>query len=105
MNIRKNDVVKVISGSSRGKEGKVIRTITSKSKILVQGVNIIWKHMKRSQQHPHGARIQKESPINVSNVLLVCTSCNKPTRVNYKTTSGGDKNRICKKCKQVITES
>ena len=103
MNIKKGDVVKVISGDDRNHDGKVIKVFIENNKILVQGVNLVWKHMKRSANYPHGARIQKESPIAVSNVKLVCPNCNKPTRVSYVKLPDGVKNRTCKKCKQAIT--
>ena len=103
MHIRKNDIVKIISGESRGKTGKVIRVSQEKQTAIVQGVNLLWKHMRRSQQYPHGARIQKEAPLPVAKLMLVCSNCNKPTRVGYKIT-GADKIRVCKKCQQTIVE-
>jgi len=68
----------------------------------VEGVNFIWKHLRRSQQHPHGARIQKEATINVSNVMLVCPSCSKPAKVGIKRLEDGERSRICKKCRQAV---
>jgi large subunit ribosomal protein L24 len=104
MFVKKNDLVKVLSGESRGKTGKVIRVFASTESVVIQGVNLRWKHMRRSQQYPHGARIQKEMPIHVSKIKVVCPQCNKPSRVGYKTTESGVKNRICKKCAQPIGE-
>lgn len=103
MHIKKDDIVKVISGESRGKTGKVIRVSQEDKTAIIQGVNLLWKHMRRSQQYPHGARIQKEAPIDVSKLMLVCTNCNKPTRVGVKLT-GEIKSRVCKKCAQSIVE-
>jgi large subunit ribosomal protein L24 len=100
--IRKNDVVTVITGEERGKTGKVLSVDTSSGRILVEGVNFIWKHLRRSQQHPHGARIQKEASLHVSNVKIVCQSCNKPTRALPKKLEDGEKTRICKKCHQAV---
>lgn len=105
MYIRKNDVVKVISGVSRGKTGKVIRIFPGAGVVIVQGMNMCWKHMRRSQQYPHGARIQKESPLHMSKLMVVCPNCNKPAKIGYKTNEGGVKNRICKKCLHPITEA
>lgn len=104
MFVKKDDIVKVSSGESRGKTGKVIRVFASTESVVVQGVNLRWKHMKRSQQYPHGARIQKEMPVHVSKVKVVCPQCNKPSRVGYKKTDSGIKNRVCKKCAQPIGE-
>ncbi|MEW6026387.1 MAG: 50S ribosomal protein L24 [Planctomycetota bacterium] len=105
MFVKKNDVVKVTSGESKGKTGKVIRVFPKSERVVIQGVNLRWKHMKRSQQYPHGARIQKESPIHVSKIKIVCPQCNKPTRVGYKITDSGVKNRTCRKCAQPIGET
>lgn len=105
MLVRKNDTVKVISGDDHGKEGKIIKVITKNNKIIVQGINLAWKHLKRSADYPHGARIQKEAPISVSNVMLVCPNCNKPTRIGFQKLSTGGKSRACKKCKQPVTNA
>ncbi|MEK7449161.1 MAG: 50S ribosomal protein L24 [Planctomycetota bacterium] len=104
MNIRKNDVVKIITGAGNGKEGKVLRVFPEKNTVTVQGIHLVWKHLKRNQQYPHGARIQREAPVQISNVQLLCTNCHKPTRINYKITPDGTKMRTCKKCLQPIAE-
>ena|SRR5688572_32942300 len=103
MKIRRHDTVKIIAGdgAARGQTGKVIRVLDD-GRLLIQGVNMVWKHMRRSQQHPHGARIEKEAPVHVSNVMLVCPNCSKPSKVAMTRTEGGDKDRHCKKCKAVI---
>lgn len=100
--IRRNDIVTVISGEEKGKTGKVLRVDGSTGRVLVEGVNFIWKHLRRSQEHPHGARIQKEASVHISNVKIVCQSCNKPTRAVSKKLEDGDKARICKKCHQAV---
>ncbi|MDQ7780768.1 MAG: 50S ribosomal protein L24 [Planctomycetota bacterium] len=102
MKIRKNDTVVVLSGEDAGKRGKVIRVFRDDDKVLVQGVNYVWKHMRRSADYPHGARIEKELPLPVSRVMLVCTSCDKPTRIAMKSAADGSRVRTCKKCKQPI---
>ena len=101
MRIRKNDVVQVITGEEKGKTGKVLSI--ADDRILVEGVNFIWKHLRRSQQHPHGARIQKESPLEVSNVQVLCQSCSKPTRVQIQRLEDGGRARLCRKCRQAVT--
>jgi large subunit ribosomal protein L24 len=101
---KKNDVVKVLSGESRGKTGKIIRVFASTESVVVQGLNLRWKHMRRSQEYPHGARIQKEMPIHISKIKVVCPHCSKPARVGYKVTDSGVKSRTCKKCAQPIGE-
>jgi large subunit ribosomal protein L24 len=101
--INKNDVVEVISGNHAGKRGKVIEIDATRA--LVEGVNRVWKHLRRSQQHPHGARIQKEAPIPVARLAVVCPACSKAAKVGYKKTEGGEKARVCRKCKAEIASS
>lgn len=103
MLIRKGDTVMVRSGEDAGKRGKVIKVFRDKNKVLVQGVHYVWKHMRRSPDYPHGARIEKELPVPVSRVMLVCTNCDKPTRIAMTVTGDGIKTRMCKKCKQPIS--
>ena len=105
MHIHKNDIVKIMTGDDAGKTGKVLETDSETGKIVVEGVNFVWKHIRRSQQHPHGARIQKEASIQASNVIILCQSCNKPTRVSRQKLDQekGGRVRICKKCKQAVT--
>ena len=106
MTIRRNDIVRVMTGTEKGKEGKVLSVNSGSGRLLIEGVNKIWKHLRRSQQHPHGARIQKEAPIHASNVMLVCPTCDKPRRVKVKKIEGGDKARLCRKCgKEVVYEA
>jgi large subunit ribosomal protein L24 len=100
--IKKNDVVKIITGDERGKTGKVLSVDSEAGRVLVEGVNFVWKHLRRSQQHPHGARIQKEAPVRVCNVMVVCQSCSKPTRVVSKRLEDGGRARLCRKCRQAV---
>ncbi len=102
MHIRKNDVVEVLSGNERGKRGKVLR-IVAEGHVLVEGVNFVWKHLRRSQQHPHGARIQKEAPLVSDRLMVVCTACDKASKVARTRTDGGEAQRVCKKCKAPIS--
>ena len=101
--IRRNDVVAVITGEEKGKTGKVLSVDLRSGRVIVEGVNFIWKHLRRSQQHPHGARIQKEASIHLSNVKVVCPSCNKPVRTAPKRLEDGERVRICRKCRQAVS--
>lgn len=103
MKIRKNDVVRVMTGDEKGKQGKVLSVDRGAGRVLVEGVNYVWKHLRRSQQHPHGARIQKEAPLPAGNLALMCPACNKPTKVAMKRLESGDKIRICKKCRAEVS--
>lgn len=98
MKIKKGDKVKVISGKDNGKMGKVISVLRDKDKVVVEKVNIVKKHKKKTgDQKDPGGIISFEAPINISNVMLVCSSCNKPTRLGF-TIKDKKKKRICKKC-------
>lgn len=103
MHVRKNDIVKVLTGDHKGATGKVLEVDRAAERVLVEGVNFVWKHLRRSQQHPHGARIQKEAPVHLSNVAVICQSCNKPTRIAMKTVEKSGRTRICRKCQQAVT--
>jgi len=101
MKIKKGDQVLVISGKYRGKKGKVIRALPKKEKIVVEGVNIVKKHVRPRRAGEKGQIVQMPAPLHVSNVKLICSHCKKATRVGYKI-EGEKKYRICKKCKREI---
>lgn len=94
MKIRQGDTVKVISGSYRGKEGRVLKVINSKERLVVEGINMLKRHMRPSQENPQGGIIEKEGSIHISNVQIV--SAGKSTRVGYKILEGGKKVRFSK---------
>ena len=95
MNIVKGMNVKVISGNHKGKEGKVLYVIPKKNRIIVEGINLIKKHSKPTQENPKGGVVEKEGSIHISNVMLVVSG--KPTRINYKTLNDGSKVRVSNK--------
>ena len=98
MNIRKDDTVRVISGKDKGKEGKVLRALPKKGRIVVEKVNVVKKAMRPTQANPSGGISSMEAAINVSNVMLVCPSCKDATRVGHRFDEAGKKHRVCKKC-------
>ncbi|MFA7208945.1 MAG: 50S ribosomal protein L24 [Parcubacteria group bacterium] len=98
MKIKKNDQVKILAGKDRGKTGKVLRVISAENKIVVEGVNIVKKHVKPRKEGERGQRIEIPGKADISNVMLVCPKCGKPTRVGYSVTEK-NKFRICKQCK------
>jgi large subunit ribosomal protein L24 len=98
MRIKTNDIVMVISGEDRGTRGKVMRVDRDGRKIVVEGVNRVYKHVRRSQKNPQGGRLSMEMPISVSNVLLVCGSCGAAARLGARYLADGSKERYCKKC-------
>ena len=97
--IKANDTVKVISGEDRGTTGKVVRVNRKTGKLVVEGVNRVYKHVRRSQKNPQGGRLSKEMPIQLSNVQLVCDSCGAASRIGVRYLQDGSKERYCKKCK------
>jgi len=96
MKIKKGDQVKVISGKHKGKLGKVLRGIPEDNRILVEGVNLIFRHSRPSQKNPKGGIIEKEGPIHVSNVMLFDTRANLPTRVGYRLIEDKERKRVTK---------
>ena len=99
--IHKDDVVMVIAGKDKGKEGKVVAAFPKKGKVTVEGVSVVKRHSKPSQKNPQGGIVEKESPISSSNVMIVCPACKKPTRIK-KVAVGDGFARACKKCGEVI---
>jgi large subunit ribosomal protein L24 len=97
--IKTNDTVQVITGEDRGTRAKVLRVDRQTGKLVVEGVNRVYKHVRRSQKNPQGGRLSKEMPIQMSNVLLVCDKCGAATRLGTRRTPDGSKERFCKKCK------
>ncbi|MEZ5133990.1 MAG: 50S ribosomal protein L24 [Acidimicrobiales bacterium] len=97
LKIRKGDRVVVLTGKDRGREGTVVRAYPDEGKVLVEGLNIAKKHQKPKSQTIQGGIIDKEMPMQVSNVAIVCSSCGK-TRVGYRFEPDGTKVRICRKC-------
>ncbi|HJN08350.1 MAG: 50S ribosomal protein L24 [Pirellulaceae bacterium] len=97
MNVKVNDMVVVIAGDDRGQRGKVLTVDHEKRKVLVEGVNRVYKHVRRSQKNPQGGRLSKEMPVNVSNVMLICPQTNEPTRVGVRYLDDGSKERYSKK--------
>ena len=102
LGIKKNDTVIMISGDEKGKSGRVLSFLPSNDRILIERLNMIKRHMKPSKKYSQGGLIEKEAPVNLSNVMLVCPKCSKPTRIGNKILENGKKIRSCKKCGEVI---
>ena len=102
MNIRKNDKVKIIAGKDKGKIGKVLSVDNKKNRVTVEGVNIMKHHRRPSMQLREGGIVEKEVPLNRSNVMLMCSKCVKPVRVQMKKLEKGSHVRMCGKCRELI---
>ena len=98
--VRRNDQVMVISGKDRGKKGKVLTVFPENSRVTVEGLNIVKRHLKKSQTNPQGAVLSKEAPLPLDRVLPVCSRCNRGVRVGFKLLPDGTKTRICRRCQE-----
>ncbi|MGO4890128.1 50S ribosomal protein L24 [Anaerobacillus sp. MEB173] len=101
MHVKKGDTVKVISGKDKGKQGVILESFPKKERVLVEGVNMVKKHAKPSQDNPQGGILNKEAPIHASNVMPIDPKSGEPTRVGYKV-ENGKKVRIAKKSGEVL---
>lgn len=100
--LRTNDTVQIIRGRDRGKSGRITKTFPEKNMVLVESVNVVLRHTKATPGVRQAGIIQKELPLQASNVMLVCTHCTKATRIGAKLLADGTKARVCIKCKEVI---
>jgi len=100
--IKKDDKVKVLTGKDKGKIGKVLKVAKKTNRIVVENVNIVKVHQRPSQENPQGGIVEKPMPMDVSNLMLMCNSCVKPTRIGIKQLEDGKRVRVCKKCNQQI---
>ena len=98
MNIKKGDKVQVISGKDKGAQGEVLRAMPAEGKAVVQGVAMVKKHQRPTQVGQSGGILEREAAIDVSNVMLICPACGKPSRVGHAVNADGKKFRVCKKC-------
>jgi len=102
LGIKKNDTVVIITGREKGKKGRVISVFPSEDKLLIEKINIIKRHMKPSKKYTQGGIIEKEAPLHISKVMLLCPKCGKPTRIGNTVLSEGKKARACKRCREFI---
>jgi len=110
MRIRKNDIVVVISGDHRGRQGKVLKVFPEKNRVIVEGINLIKRHTRPSQRNQQGGIIEKEAPLHVSNVMLVDPKLGVPTRIGIQTINNSSKAsrnrvRVAKKSGEIIVEA
>lgn len=102
MRIRAGDTVKIMSGKDKNKTGLVKKVLPKDGKLIVENSNIVKKHQKPTSAYPQGGIVEKSLPIDASNVVLVCSNCQKSTRIGYKISENGEKQRVCKACGKVI---
>jgi large subunit ribosomal protein L24 len=102
LQIRKNDIVKVISGREKGKVGRILKVDRQKGRVLIEKLNMVKRHIKPGKTHPQGGIVEKEAPLSYSNVLVMCDKCNKPTRISMVVDGAGKRSRVCKRCGDVL---
>nr|WP_143555714.1 50S ribosomal protein L24 [Selenihalanaerobacter shriftii] len=102
MHVKQGDMVKIIAGNDKGKSGEVLKAFPKDNRVVVEGINIIKKHERPTQDMPQGGIIEKEGTINSANVMLICNHCEQPTRTGKKVLDSGEKARVCKKCGEVV---
>lgn len=102
LHVKKDDMVMVIAGKEKGKSGKVVRVLSDSGKVVVEGINMIKRHTRPNRVNSEGGIVEKEAPLNGSNVLLLCNACNEPARTGKRVLEDGSKVRFCKKCNEIV---
>jgi large subunit ribosomal protein L24 len=102
LHVKKNDLVKIIAGKDKGKSGKVLRVMPDKGRVLVENINLIKRHTRPSRTISEGGIIEKEAPMALSNVQLLCPGCKSPARTGFRVLEDGSKSRFCKKCNEIV---
>ena len=98
--VKRDDQVMILSGKDKQKRGKVLRIFPERGRATVEGLNLIKRHIRRSQSNPQGAIISRESPLPLDRLLPVCPRCNRGVRVGFKVLADGTKSRICRQCQE-----
>ena len=102
LSVKRGDTVAVIAGRERGKRGKVLWLIPERSRVVVEKVNMIKRHQRPTQKLRQGGIIEREGPLHISNVMVVCPKCDRPSRTGIQQLADGKKVRICKRCQETI---
>ena len=98
IHVKKGDMVQIITGKDAGKKGKILSVDTAKSRVIVEGVNIMKRHTKPSRGKPQGGIVEQEAAVASSNVMIFCGKCKEPARINKKILADGKKIRVCNRC-------
>jgi large subunit ribosomal protein L24 len=100
--IKKGDTVKIMSGKDKGKSGRVLKVFPKDNKVIVEGLNLLYKHARPKKEGEKGQRVQVSAPLYISKVMFVCPKCSKAIRIAYKVLADGRKTRWCRKCKEIF---
>jgi large subunit ribosomal protein L24 len=104
MRVKKGDLVRVISGNDKGKEGKILKVFPKTERVIIEKINLIKRHTRATQTNPQGGIVEKEAPIHVSNVMLVCPNTKKPTRIGKEILSDGSRARVSKRSGEMLSD-
>ena len=104
MRIKKGDLVRVVGGNDKGKDGKVLKVYPRTNRVIVEKINLIKRHTRATQTNPQGGIVEKEAPIHVSNVMLVCPNTKKPTRIGKEILSDGSRARVSKQSGEMLSD-
>jgi large subunit ribosomal protein L24 len=102
--LKKNDKVIVLTGKEKGKIGTVLKVDLEKSRAIVEKINMVKRHTRPGPKSTQGGIIEKEAPIHISNLMMVCSKCAEPTRIGMRILEDGTKSRMCKKCSELLNE-
>lgn len=100
--LKKDDPIIVTTGKDKGKKSKILKVLRDEGKVIAEGVNVVKRHMKPSQLNPDGGIVEKEKPLDISNVMYLCSKCNKGVRLGIKVLQDGTKQRYCKSCGEIV---
>ena len=102
LHVKKDDTVEILAGKDKGKTGKILKVLTEKGRVVVENINMVKRHTRPNQQNNEGGILEKEASVEISNVQLVCSSCNTAARTGMRTLDDGSKVRFCKKCNEIV---
>jgi len=102
LKIKKSDTIQIIKGKDKGKKGKVLQIMLQTKRALIEGLNMVKKHKRKTRQDQQGGIISIESPISISNIMYFCKTCDRPVRLGFLIQKDGTKSRFCKVCKQTV---
>ena len=102
LHVKKDDTVTILSGKDKGKTGRILKVLPEKGRVVVESINMVKRHTRPNQQNSEGGILEKEATMDISNVQLVCSSCNASVRTGMRTLDDGSKVRFCKKCNEIV---
>jgi large subunit ribosomal protein L24 len=105
LTIRKNDTVLVIAGREKGKRGKVLFVLPARARVIVEHVNMVKRHQRPTQKLRQGGIIEREAPLHISNVMLVCSKCDRATRVGVRMLADDRRARVCRRCGDIVDKA